>query len=377
MSMESPANNFVALDLETTGLSAETERIVEIGAVRFDHKGLEIERFQTLVNPERMMPPGAQAVHGITDGQLVGCRWPAVLPSSSHSRSPGARRSSRTMPRSTHGSWAVNVGRTADPGRAIVDTLALAREAAGDPRPPARYAARVPARPGRSHRALPTASGQDFDGAEGRSQRRRRCVLPILGRQTVRSRPLGCVDRRHGRPFGQPGGRRWHARRHARSLAGSSIKAGALPRRLLPPRLGRKSFRLDRSNDTRSSSGSEPPVVRTDSPWSTPPGAPTGDCPRKGLRGPATARVVPLRAHAAAEAGDRRRQGALRGPLGRADVTVGSRPPGEFAEIPIVAPGELAGWSAETAASLDATHFNGIAIADRYGGPYQTGSNGG
>jgi len=63
---------FVALDLETTGLSAATERIVEIGAVRFLECGQEIGRYQQLVNPERPMPPGAQAIHGISDHDLAG-----------------------------------------------------------------------------------------------------------------------------------------------------------------------------------------------------------------------------------------------------------------------------------------------------------------
>jgi DNA polymerase III subunit epsilon len=62
---------FVALDLETTGLMAAMDRIVEIGAVRFDEAGLERGRFQTLVNPERPMSPGAFAVHGISDLDLI------------------------------------------------------------------------------------------------------------------------------------------------------------------------------------------------------------------------------------------------------------------------------------------------------------------
>jgi DNA polymerase III subunit epsilon len=62
---------FVALDLETTGLSAETDRIVEIGAVRFLMSGQEVGRFQRLVNPERPMSPGAYAIHGLSDADLA------------------------------------------------------------------------------------------------------------------------------------------------------------------------------------------------------------------------------------------------------------------------------------------------------------------
>jgi len=48
---------YVAFDLETTGLVAETDRVVEIGAVRFDAEGQELGRFETLVNPAARCPP--------------------------------------------------------------------------------------------------------------------------------------------------------------------------------------------------------------------------------------------------------------------------------------------------------------------------------
>jgi DNA polymerase III epsilon subunit family exonuclease len=65
------SRQFVALDLETTGLSAETDRIVEIGAVRFLSTGQEVSRYQRLVNPERRMSPGAYTVHGISDADVA------------------------------------------------------------------------------------------------------------------------------------------------------------------------------------------------------------------------------------------------------------------------------------------------------------------
>lgn len=70
---------FVAFDLETTGLFPETDRIVEIGAVRFDEDGQELGRYESLVHPGRPMSPSAQAIHGISDADLIGARKTALV----------------------------------------------------------------------------------------------------------------------------------------------------------------------------------------------------------------------------------------------------------------------------------------------------------
>ena len=70
--MTSVSGGFVAFDLETTGLLPQVDRVVEIGAVRFDDSGEEHSTFQSLVHPERPMSPAAQAVHGISDADLAG-----------------------------------------------------------------------------------------------------------------------------------------------------------------------------------------------------------------------------------------------------------------------------------------------------------------
>ena len=62
---------FVAFDLETTGLTPGLDQIVEIGAVKFDKKGL-IARFSTLINPGIPMPAEAGKVNNITDEMLAG-----------------------------------------------------------------------------------------------------------------------------------------------------------------------------------------------------------------------------------------------------------------------------------------------------------------
>lgn len=56
----------VFFDLETTGTDLSKDRIVEIALVRVDVDGTQ-ERFQSRVNPEMPIPPGATAVHGIRD----------------------------------------------------------------------------------------------------------------------------------------------------------------------------------------------------------------------------------------------------------------------------------------------------------------------
>lgn len=57
---------FIAFDLETTGLYPIRNKIVEIGAVRFKGKKV-IDQFHTLVNPGGPIPQEVIAIHGITD----------------------------------------------------------------------------------------------------------------------------------------------------------------------------------------------------------------------------------------------------------------------------------------------------------------------
>ncbi len=62
---------FVAFDLETTGLSARTDKIIEIGAVIL-RDGREVDRFQTFVDPKRRLEPKIVELTGITDEMLKG-----------------------------------------------------------------------------------------------------------------------------------------------------------------------------------------------------------------------------------------------------------------------------------------------------------------
>ena len=72
---------FVAFDLETTGLSPTSCEIIEFGAVRFRLDGEELAHMQQLVDPGCSIPRAATRVHGITDAMVKGKpRVPDVLP---------------------------------------------------------------------------------------------------------------------------------------------------------------------------------------------------------------------------------------------------------------------------------------------------------
>lgn len=60
---------FVALDFETTGLSPQSDRIIEIGAVKYSD-GKELSRFQSLVDPGMPISEYITELTGITNSEL-------------------------------------------------------------------------------------------------------------------------------------------------------------------------------------------------------------------------------------------------------------------------------------------------------------------
>ena len=60
---------YIALDLETTGLDAARDTIIEIGAVKFQGKEI-IDSFQTFINPGRSIPEFIQRLTGISPQQV-------------------------------------------------------------------------------------------------------------------------------------------------------------------------------------------------------------------------------------------------------------------------------------------------------------------
>jgi len=62
---------FICLDCETTGLEASTDRMIEIAVCLFTFSGIS-ESFETLIDPEILIPEVTIAIHHITDDMVKG-----------------------------------------------------------------------------------------------------------------------------------------------------------------------------------------------------------------------------------------------------------------------------------------------------------------
>jgi DNA polymerase III epsilon subunit family exonuclease len=61
---------FVVFDFETTGVDHRNDRIIEVGAVRFENRK-EVARFSQLINPGIKLPPEIIEITGIDDAMLI------------------------------------------------------------------------------------------------------------------------------------------------------------------------------------------------------------------------------------------------------------------------------------------------------------------
>jgi DNA polymerase-3 subunit epsilon len=66
-----PQQTYVVIDVETTGGQGEQHRITELAAVKV-RDGRVVDRFESLVNPQRTIPRGITRLTGITDEMVAG-----------------------------------------------------------------------------------------------------------------------------------------------------------------------------------------------------------------------------------------------------------------------------------------------------------------
>ena len=130
--LEDSGIEYVAFDLETTGLLADTDRIVEVGAVRFNPLGDVLGEFQRLVNPSRPSGARARAVHGISDEELARAEAAeVVLPEFLEFLGDPSRTillaHNATFDAGFLGRELARMGRPM-PGHDVVDTLSMARK---------------------------------------------------------------------------------------------------------------------------------------------------------------------------------------------------------------------------------------------------------
>jgi DNA polymerase III epsilon subunit family exonuclease len=68
---EALKGDYVVFDFETTGLNPNTDKIIEIGAVKI-RDGILVETFSTLINPQIPIPPEASETNHIYDEDVAG-----------------------------------------------------------------------------------------------------------------------------------------------------------------------------------------------------------------------------------------------------------------------------------------------------------------
>ena len=89
------ASDYIVLDVETTGLSEDTDEIIEVAAIRVSG-GRVVDQYESLVHPRRLIPPNITDLTGITNRdvrsapaitevmQALDRFWPEGIPAVAH-----------------------------------------------------------------------------------------------------------------------------------------------------------------------------------------------------------------------------------------------------------------------------------------------------
>lgn len=77
-SLVRPIDTYVVVDIETTGLSPESDDVIEIGAIKVINNEI-VDEFSKLIRIERPLSPFITNLTGITDDMLAGGEDPDVV----------------------------------------------------------------------------------------------------------------------------------------------------------------------------------------------------------------------------------------------------------------------------------------------------------
>ncbi len=117
--------DFVAFDLETTGLSPKADRVLEIGAVRFDASMRRIGELELLVDPGVPIPLAVQRLCGLTEADVEGAPAPVEGVAQLADFCEGAELVAHGA--SFDVTFCAGLAPDAFGGRRVLDTLELAR----------------------------------------------------------------------------------------------------------------------------------------------------------------------------------------------------------------------------------------------------------
>jgi Rad3-related DNA helicase/DNA polymerase III epsilon subunit-like protein len=120
-----PAADFVAFDLETTGLSPRSDRIIEVAAVRFGRDLRVVDRLDVIVDPGVPVPLAVQRLTGLSDADVRGAPSAVEATAQLADFCDGARLVAHGAAFDLAFCAALAPGAFA--GRTVLDTLELAR----------------------------------------------------------------------------------------------------------------------------------------------------------------------------------------------------------------------------------------------------------